>query len=86
MDKKNRMLIISDIHGCLYEWQELLTQVNYDSHVDQLILLGDYMDRGKYSKEVMYEVKNLVENHGVIALKGNHDQMFCDWLEDPLGT
>lgn len=43
------------------------------------------MDRGRNSKEVIYFVKELVDTHGAIALKGNHDSMFCDWLDDPIG-
>lgn len=82
---KNRILVISDIHGCFHEFKELLSLAKYDSSVDQLILLGDYMDRGKNSKEVIYFVKELVEKHGAVAIKGNHDQMFCNWLADPIG-
>lgn len=82
---KGRILAISDIHGCYNEFKELLNLVSYDSKNDQLILLGDYMDRGRNSKEVIYFVKELVEKDGVIALKGNHDKMFCDWLDDPIG-
>ncbi|MGE8202976.1 metallophosphoesterase family protein [Heyndrickxia sp. NPDC080065] len=79
-----RILAISDIHGCLNEFKELLAKVKFVPNNDQLILLGDYMDRGKYSKEVIYFVKELVEEQGAIALKGNHDQLFCDWLNDPI--
>ena len=59
------------------EFIELLDLVEYNSSEDQLILLGDYMDRGKNSREVIYYVKELVEVHHAIALKGNHDKMFC---------
>ncbi|MBU5212769.1 metallophosphoesterase family protein [Heyndrickxia oleronia] len=83
--RQNRILAISDIHGCYAEFIELLDLVEYNSSEDQLILLGDYMDRGKNSREVIYYVKELVEVHHAIALKGNHDKMFCDWLDDPIG-
>lgn len=74
-----RILVISDIHGCLDEFEQLLEKVNYDINKDQLILLGDYVDRGFKSKDLLNEVNGLL-NEGVIALKGNHDQMFLDWL------
>lgn len=48
--------------------------------VDSLILLGDYVDRGPNSKEVIEQVKSLKEADGVIALRGNHDQMMLDAL------
>lgn len=81
----NRILAISDIHGCYNEFKELLSLVEYDSKVDQLVLIGDYMDRGRNSKDVIYFVKELVTECNAIALKGNHDKMFCDWLDDPIG-
>lgn len=42
------------------------------------------MDRGKQSKDVVSFVRNLVEEHGAVALRGNHDQMFLDFLNKPL--
>ncbi|GLO66284.1 metallophosphoesterase family protein [Oceanobacillus kimchii] len=74
-----RILAISDIHGCYNELVKLLDEVNYKPEVDQLILLGDYIDRGTKNKEVVQKVMNLVDE-GAIALRGNHDQMFLDFL------
>jgi len=82
----NRILVISDIHGCLNEFQALLKLADYKPKSDQLILLGDYVDRGRNSKEVVEFVKELVASNGVIALRGNHDQMFCDWIKKPIET
>lgn len=56
--------------------------VNYNSAKDQLILVGDYIDRGKDNKKVVSLVRELV-NCGAIALKGNHDQMFLDYVKFP---
>ncbi|RKN70640.1 metallophosphoesterase family protein [Paenibacillus ginsengarvi] len=75
-----RTLVISDLHGCYAEFNELLDVACYDPECDKLILLGDYSDRGPQSREVIARVKALVEEHGVIALRGNHDQMFVDAL------
>lgn len=79
-----RILAISDLHGCYDEFQELLAEAAYQPEKDQLYLLGDYMDRGPKSKDVIHSVKALVENDGAVALRGNHDQFFIDWLEDPV--
>ncbi|GAA0350186.1 metallophosphoesterase family protein [Bacillus horti] len=75
-----RILAISDIHGKFEEFMDLLEIVEYSAKQDQLILLGDYTDRGADSKEVVEHVMDLVKN-GAIALRGNHDQMLLDWLE-----
>lgn len=77
-----RILAISDIHGCYDELNNLLEKAKYDSTKDQLILLGDYIDRGKDNLKTLEMVKDLVDN-GVIALRGNHDQMFLDFVTRP---
>ncbi|ULO10293.1 serine/threonine protein phosphatase [Paenibacillus sp. 19GGS1-52] len=84
-----RTLVISDIHGSYQEFNALLNKVNYGSSEDQLILLGDYVDRGPNSKAIVEQVKNLHEECGVVVLKGNHDKMACDALlneDDKLDT
>nr|WP_091173045.1 metallophosphoesterase family protein [Paenibacillus sp. 1_12] len=73
-----RTLVISDIHGCYEPFNQLLDLMNYQPKVDQLILLGDYVDRGPHSKEVVEQIRKMVQEDGVIALRGNHDQRFID--------
>lgn len=75
----NRILAISDIHGCCDELYMLLNKVKYNEREDQLVLLGDYVDRGLKSKDVLDKVIELNQK-GAIVLRGNHDQMFLDWL------
>lgn len=48
-------------------------------------LLGDYINRGTKSCQVLYYIKKLEEQYPgqVVSLIGNHDQMFIDWyIED----
>lgn len=75
-----RTLMISDIHGCLDPFNQLLEAVNYQSSKDQLILIGDYVDRGPKSKEVVARVMELVNQHHAVALRGNHDQRLVDLI------
>ncbi|KNB71956.1 metallophosphoesterase [Brevibacillus reuszeri] len=74
------MLAISDIHGCYDQFIRILDKVNFNSTQDKLILLGDYVDRGRQSKQVLDKVIDLVNTYDAIALIGNHDKMFLDWL------
>lgn len=76
-----RTIIISDIHGCINQFNQLLSLIEYNSVDDQLILLGDYVDRGPDSKAVIDRVINLVRNHKAIALRGNHDQRLYDLVK-----
>lgn len=72
-----RTLVISDIHGELEMFEQLLEKVNYHSETDQLILLGDYVDRGPDSRGVLNKVMELKEK-GAIVLRGNHDEMMVE--------
>ncbi|MBH0330300.1 MULTISPECIES: metallophosphoesterase family protein [Brevibacillus] len=79
-----RLLAISDIHGELEKLESLIEQVQYDPQNDQLILLGDYIDRGPESKGVVEKVKQL-HAEGAIVLMGNHDHMMVKSFEqDPV--
>lgn len=69
-----RILAISDIHGDDKKFKKLLDKVNYDPTNDQLILVGDYVDRGPNAKGVINMVMDLKEK-GAIVLSGNHDEM-----------
>nr|WP_256522340.1 metallophosphoesterase family protein [Halobacillus sp. A5] len=71
-----RYLVVSDIHGDIEKFERVLKKAEYQPDKDQLILLGDYVDRGPDSREVVKKVKRLVEEDGAIALKGNHDDLF----------
>lgn len=79
-----RTLVIGDIHGCLDELLDLLEQAGPNLTTDRLVLLGDYIDRGPCSYEVVQLLRRLRERHGrdhVVMLRGNHEQMAIDYLE-----
>ena len=51
---------------------------------DQLILLGDYIDRGEQSKEVVDFIIDLIKKgFNVTPLAGNHELMLLDSWNDP---
>src|SRR5699024_11696934 len=75
-----RILAISDIHGELELFDSLLEKVNYEAEDDQLILLGDYVDRGPNSKGVLNRVSEL-KRDGAIVLRGNHDEMMLSAVD-----
>lgn len=69
-----RTLVISDIHGELDKFDQLLEKADYDVKTDQLILLGDYIDRGPNPRGVLTRVMELKEQSAIV-LRGNHDEM-----------
>lgn len=70
---------ISDIHGHFSKLEELLK--HWDPERQQLVFIGDYIDRGPESIHVLRKIKSLVENHGAVATMGNHEDMFLLWLD-----
>ena len=79
------LFAIGDIHGCLSQLTSLhkniLTYNKFDPKNDLLIYLGDYIDRGKNSKEVIDQIIKLKSNKiKTINLMGNHDEFMIDFL------
>lgn len=72
-----RTVIIGDIHGCYTEFVQLLEKVRFDRNHDRLILLGDLIDRGPFSYEVLALVKYLKDtmNDRLVILRGSHEYM-----------
>lgn len=72
-----KTLVISDIHGMFDLFIKTLKDNDYNSKEDRLIILGDMIDRGEKSYEVVEYLKNLQKNNKdrVIVLRGNHEDM-----------
>ncbi|MCC8126129.1 MAG: serine/threonine protein phosphatase [Clostridiales bacterium] len=72
-----RNLIIGDVHACFDELEGLLNRVNLNKKEDRLLFVGDLMDRGPKSYEVLSLVKFLKEKMGerCILIRGNHEEM-----------
>ena len=68
--------IIPDIHGCAMTLKALLESMLKVTKHDELFFLGDYIDRGPNSKEVIdYLMQLQKEEYNVHFLKGNHEDM-----------
>lgn len=79
-----RLFAIGDIHGCFEPFYELVVNTIKLKKSDQLILLGDYIDRGDQSKEVIDFIIELSQKgYNIKPLKGNHEEMLSDAYYDP---
>src|SRR5262245_39166841 len=69
-----RLLAIGDVHGCLTALDTLLGFVQ-PGRDDQLVFLGDYVDRGPDSKGVVNRLIELQHTGQAVFLRGNHEIM-----------
>ena len=74
-----RTFAIGDIHGDLAALDKLLSRLPELTAEDTIVFLGDYLDRGPHSKEVVQIVMGLDKDVGcnVVCLRGNHEDA---WL------
>lgn len=67
-----KVLILSDIHGNLCAWNAVMQRITGEEHADACILLGDLVDYGMHSNEVIEGVRKL--NIPILCnLRGNHE-------------
>jgi len=85
---------VGDIHGRYDLLRELVRKISEDFETQKrrqsfpmtgnLVFLGDYIDRGSDSFEVIeYLLKLEIESFTIDCLKGNHEQILLNVLENP---
>ncbi|MEH1874913.1 metallophosphoesterase family protein [Nostoc sp.] len=70
-----RRIVIGDVHGH-YEGLMTLLEAIAPTSDDQIYFLGDLIDRGPHSSQVV----NFVKRHNYPCLLGNHEQMLLNIL------
>ena len=80
-----RIYAIGDIHGCVRELtflhEKIFTNDKFKIKDDLIIYLGDYIDRGLKSKQVIDQILKLKSNKiKTINLMGNHEEFLVDFL------
>ena len=75
---KGRTLVVGDLHGNYKALLQVLQRSNFDYKNDTLISLGDVVDGHCDSFEV---VEELLKIKNLIAIKGNHDDWFNQWIK-----
>ncbi|MEP5731189.1 MAG: metallophosphoesterase family protein [Sulfitobacter sp.] len=89
------LLVVGDVHGSFELLQKKFVEVDAFleeneekfGKMPQLVFVGDYIDRGENSAEVLSWVFDLQQElpHLVTCLMGNHERMMIDFLDDPAG-
>lgn len=78
-----RRFVIPDIHGCARTFRRLLHEILRVRKDDIVYLLGDTIDRGPASRDVIDEIISL-RNSGfaIHPLRGNHEEMLLKSCHD----
>jgi len=77
---RGRIFAIGDIHGCFDKLRSLMKRLPYDPKRDTLVFLGDYIDRGARSREVLTylcDLRRQVKN--LVLLMGNHEYLMLEY-------
>jgi serine/threonine protein phosphatase 1 len=72
-----QFIAIGDIHGCLKSMEALLDKLK-PYHDRTFVFVGDYIDRGPASKQVVDYLIDFKEKVDCVFLRGNHEQMLLD--------
>lgn len=84
-----RLYVIGDVHGCLGLLRQLHDRIHAEIERDKvgdwrIVHVGDYCDRGPEVRQVIdYLIGMSATDDRVIALQGNHDLGFVQFLLEP---
>lgn len=83
-----RVYAVGDIHGRADLLSKLLLRIDEDlkarPDVESVqIFLGDYIDRGPNSRQVIDLLIERRQNHNMVFLKGNHEDYALQFLNNP---
>lgn len=74
---------MTDIHGrydLLLKALYAINQTYPDCPDRKFVFCGDYVDRGPQSAEVVQHIMDMSESEEVVALRGNHEDMFVEYV------
>lgn len=73
---------IGDIHGCEDQLVRLSKKLTNDAPTAELVFVGDYIDRGEKSAEVLRRLMDMRDTNATFLL-GNHERMCLDFIDNP---
>ncbi len=79
-----RYFVTADTHGYYHLLEKALRDAGFfDCQVPhKLVLLGDCMDRGSEALAMQAFLLKLFEEDRLILIRGNHEDLWCDMIED----
>ncbi|MGF7059319.1 metallophosphoesterase [Brassicibacter mesophilus] len=74
-----RLIAISDIHGGAHLFRELIEKVGLRDS-DYLVIIGDFLEKGEYNKQILDEMKKLYNKDRRFILSGNCEAFVAELL------
>jgi serine/threonine protein phosphatase 1 len=74
------LFAVGDVHGCADELEELLDSLPIDDD-STVVMLGDYIDRGPYSRRALEILIEAKKRMNMVTLSGNHEEMLREFLD-----
>lgn len=79
--KSSKIFAVGDVHGCYKTMMALMKKLPIDRKKDTVVFLGDYVDRGPRSKQVIDRLMKWQEKYPHWRfLMGNHEDLMLDAL------
>src|SRR3954466_5125698 len=83
-----RVYVVGDVHGRADALRDVFSRIDADKPVGAIrrtvqIFLGDYVDRGPASREVLDLLITRSHSEELLLLKGNHEAMFLEFFDNP---
>ncbi len=69
-----RLIAVGDVHGCAHALDALLDAIEPNGG-DQIVFLGDLIDQGRDSRDVLDRLIALESQCQVVLIRGNHEEM-----------
>lgn len=79
------LYLISDIHGELDNFKQLLKKIKFDKAQDNMIIMGDILDRGSDGVALLEYIKPYILDNSMELLLGNHELFAIMYLNGVLG-
>lgn len=73
-DPAGRLIAIGDVHGCVHALDAVLEAIRLQPD-DTLVFLGDLVDQGRDTRDVLDRVLALQSICNVVLIEGNHEEM-----------
>lgn len=75
--------VVGDLHGQVRILKELLSKLDFSPAKDHLIAVGDVIDRGEHTGELIQFLFSGAQEGWFSSVRGNHEEVLLEHLKNP---